>query len=140
MDEASARPTDSGRLLLAVTREWPWGLAVVTDPGSSEPVPETLDARGIAAGTSVVAVSIQHSIDGEAVAEIWRGQPAEDLVCTYEGEFVTVCGAVILGDAAYERHSPVEVGEGSHRLRVLVREPDSPSRVVFAFGRPPRSE
>lgn len=82
-----------------------------------------------------MAVGIQHAVDGPAVAEVWIGWPSEQMACVYEGEFVTVCGAVILVDAAYERHEPVEIGEGSHHLRVLVNEIGSPARVVFAFVR-----
>ena len=123
------------RKILSVTREWPWGLALVTDPGSSEPVPTELDANGVAAGRSVVAASIRHAVDGSALAEVWIGSPSEQLQCAYEGEFITVCGAVIVGDAAYERHDPVEIGEGSHRLRILMSEIGSPDRVVFAFSR-----
>jgi hypothetical protein len=118
--------------MLSVSRAWPWGLAVITDPGSSEPVPSDLDGNGIAAGRTVVAASIQHEVDGEAVAEVWLGRPPGDWHCVHEGEFVTVCGAVIVGDAAYEQHVPVEVGEGAHQLRVLVHEIGSPPRVAFS--------
>jgi len=57
----------------------------------------------------------------------------EELTYAYEGQFVTTSGAVILGDAADERHSSAEIGEGAHRLRVLVDEIGSPERVVFEF-------
>lgn len=129
------RGMSGARRLLSITRDWPWGLTVVTDPGSSSAVPTRLDSNGVAASRDVVAVGIQHEIDGEAVAEVWVGQLAEDLNCIYDGEFATVVGAVILGDAAYEDHAPAEIGEGAHRLRVLVDEPGSPERVVFEFTR-----
>lgn len=115
-------------------RGWPWGLALVTDPASSEPVPTSLDQKGIAAGRSILAASIQHEVDGEARAEVWLGPCGQELTCVYEGEFVTSSGAVILGDAAYETHSPADIGEGAHRLRVLVDEIGSPERVVFEFA------
>lgn len=122
-----------GRRLLVDVRAWPWGLALVTDPASSEPVPANLDHNGIAAGRSVLAASIQHAVDGEARAEVWLGSCGDELTCAYEGDFVTSSGAVIVGDAAYERKSPAEIGEGAHRLRVLVDEIGSPQRVVFEF-------
>lgn len=92
MRDLSAAPAR----LLAVTREWPWGLAVLTDAGSSDPVPTDLDMHSIATAGSVVAASIQHAVDGEAVAEVWKGRPPEDMACVDEGVFVTVCGLVIL--------------------------------------------
>ncbi len=97
-------------------------------------MPTNLDHNGIAAGRSILAASIQHEVDGEAHAEVWLGFYDDELTCVYEGEFVTCSGAVILGDAAYERHSPAEIGEGTHRLRVLVDEIGSPERVVFDFS------
>lgn len=141
MSEAPAGEADSGpRKLLSVTRAWPWGLAVVTDPASNEPLPTALDAHGVAAGTTVIAASIQHAIDGEAVTEVWQGHPGGNLTCAYEGDFVTASGAVTVGDAAYEQHAPVEIGEGRHQLQVLMSEVESPSRVVFSFTRRSSSE
>ena len=89
-----------GRRLLSAVRGCPWGLALVTDPASSEPVPTNLDQRGIAADRSILAASIQHEVDGKARAEVWLGSCGEELICVYEGGFVTCSGAVILGDAA----------------------------------------
>jgi len=77
------------RKLLSRTREWPWGLAVLTDPGSSEELPTVLDENGVAAGRSIVAVRVQHQVDGEAVAEVWLGSVAGELACVYDGEFMT---------------------------------------------------
>lgn len=136
MRDLSAAP----ERLLAVSREWPWGLVVLTDPGSSDPVPTDLDMHGIAAARSVVAASIQHAVDGEAVAEVWKGQPPGHRACIYEGEFVTVCGVVILGDAGYEQHAPADVGEATHQLRVFVDDITPPSRVAFSFTGPPAAE
>lgn len=121
--------------LLSVRRAWPWGLVVVTDPGSSEDVPSQLDPLGVAAGESILAVHIVHEVDGEATAEIWLNPPPDEgLTAAYSGDFTTACGAVILGDAAYENHLPAEVGEGTHRLRVLVDDVGHPTRVIFEFG------
>lgn len=117
-----------------MTRGWPWGLAVVTDPASSEEVPTALNQNGIAAGRTILAARIQHAVDGEAIAEVRLGRCSEDLTCLFDGTFVTVSEAVILGDAAYESHQPAEVGPGPHRLRVLVDEPGSPTRVIFEFS------
>jgi hypothetical protein len=125
------------RRLLSTTRTWPWGLALITDPGSSDSVPTTLDRLGIAPGRSILAAGIQHEVDGEAVAEVWRGPvPADGLTCVFDGDFTTVCGVVIVGDAAFETHAPADVGEGRHRLRVLVDEIGSPAHIVFEFDRP----
>lgn len=126
---------DEARRLVSVTRGWPWGLAVVMDPGSSSPVPAHLDLSGVAASLDIVAVAILHEVDGEAVAEVWLGSLAAELPCVYDGEFVTVSGAVTLGDAGSEQHVPAEVGEGSHRLRVLVDHVGSPQKIVFEFTR-----
>jgi hypothetical protein len=98
-------------------------------------VPAVLDHLGISADRSILAAGIQHEVDREAIVEVWLGSPpAEGMTCIYDGEYVTVCGAVLVGDAAFEKHVPVEIGEGTHRLRVLIDEVGSPSRVVFDFG------
>jgi hypothetical protein len=119
---------------VSVRRAWPWGLAVVTDPASSEPVPEELDEHGIAAGRTVLVSAILHETDGEATAEIWVSAGPPGLICVYDAEFFTSSGAVTLGDAGQERHTPAEIGKGSHRLRVLVDAIGSPERIVFEFG------
>jgi len=69
-DDVDAKAERRPDRVLSVSRVWPWGLAVITDPGSSEPVPSALDGNGVAAGHAVVAASIQHEVDGEVPC--WR--------------------------------------------------------------------
>ena len=105
---------------------------MLADPSSSEPVPEQLNADGVAGGRSVVAVGIQHGADGEAIAEVWLGRAPDDgMVCVYDDGFETLSAAVTLSDAGWEQKLGADVGDGPHHLRVLVTERGSPERVVF---------
>ncbi|KRC63613.1 hypothetical protein ASE12_01845 [Aeromicrobium sp. Root236] len=95
-------------------------MAVVCDPASNSIVPTAPNEHGIAASLDIVAVRISHQVDGEATAEVWTAPHPGDLECIFDSTFQSASGAVILGDAAFERHAPAEVGEGLRRLRVLV--------------------
>ncbi|TCO30468.1 hypothetical protein EV652_105463 [Kribbella steppae] len=64
---------------------------------------------------------------------MWVGHQPDEMVCVYDDEFVTTSGAVILSDAGYDEELPAEIGEGAHRLRVLVDELGVPKRVVYEF-------
>lgn len=116
--------------MLLVRRAWPWGLTLIADPSSTEQVP-TLDDRGIAAARSIVAVRIQHEVDGEATAEVWVGHCPDELTCAYEGEFVTTSGVVILADAGHDHPERLDATVGRYALRVLVDEIGAPERVLF---------
>jgi len=109
---------------------------VLGDPGSVEGLPTTLDQNGIAAGRSVVAVGIQHAVDGEAIAEVWVDYADEYMVCIHDDEFVAASGTLILSDAGNEEQRATWIATGPVRLRVLVDEPGSPGRVVFVLGEP----
>ncbi len=127
---------DNAQLVLSFTRAWPWGLAIVSDPSSRSVFPANLDEHGVAATIDAVAIGIQHEVDGEAVAEVWVGEKVTDLLCIYDDEFVTSDGAVILTVADGSRHASAVVGEGAHRLRVLVDQVASPGLILFEFSAP----
>jgi hypothetical protein len=122
--------------VLVMQREWPWGLALLTEPGCREQLPDSLSTDGVAAGRSSIAARIRHAVDGEARAEVWLGEPPSELACVYDAEFTTDSGEVALSDAGNERVVSATIGAGVHRLRVLVDDPAFPVRVVFALGRP----
>lgn len=125
---------DNAQRLLSFTRAWPWGLAIVSDPRSRSAFPAELNENGVAASIDSVAIGIQHEVDGEAVAEVWVGSQVADLRCIYDDEFVTSDGAVVLGVADNSWYASAVIGEGAHRLRVLIDEVGSPELVLFEFS------
>ena len=83
-----------------------------------------------------MAARVQHQVDGPAAVEVWLGGESNEFACIYDAEFVTLCGAVTLSDAGYEEKLPVEIGEGPHRLRILVDRVEAPEHVAFEFDAP----
>jgi hypothetical protein len=125
---------DHAQRLLSSTRAWPWGLVIISDPRSRSELPAHLDERGVAAAVDAVAVGIQHEVDGEAVAEIWVGSHTADLRCIYDEEFTTSHGAVVLGAADDSWCASARIGEGTHRLRILVDKVGDPELVLFELS------
>lgn len=113
---------------------------MITDLGPRSRVPDESDQVGLAtASGEIVAAALRHGLDGTAVAEVWQGPAPGGLSCSHSCYFHTSCGAVILGDAAYEEQGLAWIGPGDHRLRILAGEPGS-GLVVFEFTRHERAD
>ncbi|CAN5649749.1 hypothetical protein BH10ACT8_BH10ACT8_09660 [soil metagenome] len=127
---------NNSQALLVMDREWPWGLAVLTDPDARDPLPERLGDDGVAASRTAVAVGIRHAVDGAARAEVWLDEAPGGLTCLYDDEFTTDSGEVALSDASSEQVVTAAVGAGTRRLRVFVDDLAFPERVVFELSTP----
>jgi hypothetical protein len=127
---------NNGDVLLSMTREWPSGLAVLSDPRFRGTVPDDVGQSGVAASRSFVAAVVQHGIDGPACAEVRTGQVDESLTCVDDGVFSTECDETPLADAADEEVATATLAPGSYQLRVFVDDTQFPELVVFQLGAP----
>jgi len=121
-----ADSTDPAHLVVRVTREWPWGLAMWSDIESSEPPPESFDERGVAAAETVIVGPILHEIDGPATAELWLGEPPTSSLCVYDATFELMSGRLALSDAAMERVDEVALSPGTYRARLCLDDAEFP--------------
>lgn len=124
-----------GAMIVRMRRAWPWGLVLVSDAESKEPVPNAFDEAAVLGGSSFVVCRILHEVDGEATAEIWLERHPTDMACVYEGPFVVPSGRLLLTDAAQQHPVEVPVEREKRRVRVYVDDADHPELVIVSLDR-----
>ncbi len=126
-------------MLLSATREWPWGLVVLSDPVDSAPLPSSLADEAVVTTASTVVSRIQHGIDGEATAtvafDVAFDVASPALLRVHSGCLTVVSGRLRLGDAGDEQTQEAAVAAGDYRVQVFVDATDHPTQVVFVLDR-----
>jgi hypothetical protein len=76
---------------------------------------------------------ISHAIDGEATAEVWLGDPPEDLRCVYSSVNEFPSGTLEVTDAAKESVVSISVDPGPWDSSVYVDDDMNPLLVVLVL-------
>ena len=114
----------NGQLVGTLEGRFPWGLVVIADEGSVEPVPawDPNDAPVTPTRSSLV-VKIQHEQEGPAVVHVYKG--VGDLVGepAFTGSLMVESGALTVGDALAAQVIRVPVSVGAMSVRVVFDRP-----------------
>ena len=114
-------------------REWTWGLVFFSD-GSTRDAPPPTGGPEVVVGTRNELISrISHAIDGEATAEVWLGDPPEDLRCVYSSVNEFPSGTLEVTDAAKESVVSISVDPGPWDSSVYVDDDMNPLLVVLVL-------
>lgn len=126
----------ASELIVRMRRAWPWGLVLVSDAESKEPVPGTCGGAVALGGPSVVISRILHEVDGEATAEIWLDRHPIEMACVYDAPFLALSGRLRVSDAAEEDAVEAPIERATLRARVYVDDEDHPELVIVSLDRP----
>ncbi len=120
-----------------MTRPWPWGLTVLSDPDDRSVVPTTLGAEAVVRGEGTVVCRVLHAVDGEATATATLDTVTAEaqMLLVHHGPLELTSGLLRLGDAANEEAVECAVVPGPYIVRVLVNALDHPTQVLFALTR-----
>ncbi len=123
----------AGERIARMRRAWPWGLVLVSDGESKEPVPTTFDGAAVLGGSSVVVSRILHEVDGEAAAEIWLERDPPGMACVYDAPFLVPSGRLRLSDAAQQDAVEVPIERAMRRARVYMDNEEHPELVIVSL-------
>jgi hypothetical protein len=118
-----------------MTREWPWGIVMWSDPASNEPPPESFDEAGVAAARTVIVGPILHEVDGSATAEAWLGEPPATCLCIYDAALDLSTGRLAVSDAAMDDVNEAQLPVGTYRARLCVDDAEFPELSVLYLRR-----
>lgn len=107
----------------------------ILDPSTKDiPQWETGDETVIASA-KCISVATRADSDGDVVIEVWRKQLAggEDVgKAIFDGVLELTGPNAVVGNIVLNELRPVELGAGTHRVRVFtLPEGERPSRVIF---------
>jgi hypothetical protein len=117
-------------VILRSQRAWPWGVVCVSDARSRQELPLEFGDRVVVGVETALVSRILHEVDGEATAEVWFGEPPEDLRCVYDAAFLLPSGVVTLGDASENENLSASTDRSVGRARVFADDTQHPQRVV----------
>ena len=119
-------------MLLSVTRHWPWGLAVLSDPQDAAAVPTSFGDAAVVSTAQTVVSRIEHGDDGEATATVRLDAPP-GLLRVHSGHLTVTSGRLRLGDAGSEGTQEVALASGRYEVQVLVDDAEHPAEVHFVL-------
>jgi hypothetical protein len=120
----------NGRLVGSLEGRFPWGLLVVSDEGSTEPIPpwETTD-EPVASTAASLVVRVEHEQEGPATVHIYRGTGDLGGEPAFSGAVATPSGVLTVGDALRKQLIRVPGTGGAIRVRVLLNQPRQANHV-----------
>jgi hypothetical protein len=131
---------DEGRQLRG---RFPWGVLLVTDDVSSEPIPDWAgnDAQVTRSRTAVV-IKVLHEIDGAATVRLLRERSSTERVVICDATIDVPSGKLRVSNATADQAMTVDVAPGPVSLRICgdrARDPTSVD-IVLLPGIPSSAE
>lgn len=117
-------------LLGELDAAFPWGILLVTDDASTEPIPSwASDDEQVAACDSALVVRVMHGQEGDAEVRVWsvQGEPGGNEV--FEGFLEVPSGTLRVADALSEQVLRLSLEPGRHTVTVYVDEPHEAAKV-----------
>jgi hypothetical protein len=118
-------------MLAELRASFPFGVLLVTDPKSTEPIPKwSSHEQQITASETAMVVKIQHEVDGPAVVYVWDSEPRSikaTLVDTVR--LNTPSRAIRVSTATGEQFVEVPVPSNSVQILILASAAQQPDEL-----------
>jgi hypothetical protein len=117
-------------LLGELDAAFPWGMLLVTDDASTEPIPSWgSEDEQVAACDSALVVRVMHGQEGRAEVRVWssHGEAAGSEV--FRGFLEIPSGTLRVTDALSEQIIRLSLEPGRHPVKVYVDEPREAAKV-----------
>jgi hypothetical protein len=121
-------------LLGEVRGGFPWGVLLITDKASTNPIPNwASDEDQVTSTADALVVRVVHQDEGEADVHVWSGRGDLGGAIIYRGTLATPSGTVRVGDALGEHAEMMPLGAGVHRIDVYADSAREASVVHIVF-------
>lgn len=111
-------------LLAELTTEFPWGIALVSDSGSRELIPEWSSPEDpVAVGREGLVVRVLHGQEGPATIRVWDEPFEIEGEQIFDGTLMIGSGMVRVSDALQENAADLAVQAGQHEVKIYADSP-----------------
>jgi hypothetical protein len=123
-------------MLAELRARFPFGVVLVTDESSTEPIPKwSSDEQQVTLASSAMVIKIRHEVDGPAIVRVWDGDPnlpdARDVATVF---LKSPSRALRVSTAAGETFIRIDVPTHEVRVRILVSAARDPDEVHLVIG------
>jgi hypothetical protein len=109
---------------------FPWGVLLVTDDASTEPIPGwASDEEQVAACATALVVRVMHGQEGDTAVWVWQGSGEWAGAKAFDGSPDAGSGVLRISDALGEGALRLSVEPGQHPVKVYVDDPREASQV-----------
>ena len=102
-----------------LTGDFPWGVLLVTDSRSTEPIPSWASrTEAVAAAASALVVRVQHADEGPVHVRVVGISPVASGELVFEGYLAIESGLLRVSDALGDNALEIPMSPGNHAIRV----------------------
>lgn len=123
-------------LVGALNAEFPFGVLLITDDGSTEPIPPWINAEEQAtASGSAVVMRVLHQQEGPVAVRVWSEEGNDLDVPVFDGEIDVTSGFLTVSDALSEQAVRIPVAVGAHRIEIFANSTSEASEIGVLLDR-----
>ncbi len=110
---------DEARCLAEATVGCSFGVLLVTDEDSRDPIPEWAAAEDpVTSTTTALVVKVRHVDDGDVLVRLWRGRADFAGELLFNGVLFIGSGRLRVSDAVGEVPIVIDLEPGQHRIQI----------------------
>lgn len=110
--------------------KFPFGVLLITDEKSTEPIPEwSSDDQLVTSTGTAMVVKIRHEVDGPATVRVWDDDGHRTGHVAGERELTVKSGALRVSTATGDHFVRIPVPAGTVRVKVVASRPDDPEEI-----------
>ena len=115
--------------------DFPWGVLLVTDPGSSELIPDwSSPDEMVTAAQSALVVRVRHADEGSVAVRVLDAQPETAGELVFDGILQVSSGSLRVSDALGDAFVDVPTPFGSVPVRLFADEVSEATKIVVVVG------
>jgi len=116
--------------------EFPFGVLLITDDGSTEQIPPWRNAaeQATASGSAVV-MRVLHQQEGSVAVRVWSEEGNDLEVPVFDGEIDVRSGVLSVSDALADQVVRIHVAVGTHRIELFADSTSEASVVGVLLDR-----
>lgn len=117
----TSTPTGSSRSPLAeLTTPFPWGVLLISDASSTEPIPSWASAEdSVTATDTALVMRVLHADEGDCRVRVWNDDADVAGAPVFTGMINIASGVAKVSDALGDASAEVAVTAGRHRIEIF---------------------
>jgi hypothetical protein len=110
--------------------DFPWGVLLITDASSTEPIPSwARPEEQVTSARTALVVRVLHADEGQVAVHVWDDQREARGGLVFEGEIDTPSGTLRVSDALGKASAELALAPGRHPIQIFTNAATEASSV-----------
>lgn len=111
-------------MLGVLTAEFPWGVLLISDRGSTEQIPEWDSPQDqVTGGATCLLVRVRHADEGPVTVRVWDGTHEVAVLPTAVRLIDSFSGRLVVSDALGDQSIDISVPAGTREIAIFLNRP-----------------